>query len=75
MKKPDDTIPIKVLIEKIQNWRLQMVDDVNTNYAGRSYTDSVVAAAQIKSLTDDVQVLMQWVEILARKMDNHEQTP
>ncbi len=62
-------IPTKELIKKIVDWREQFVDDINNNYAGSKYTESVVAAAMIKSLVDDVQILMAWVEILARKVD------
>lgn len=70
--KLNKDISTEELEKKIADWRLSMVEDINNNFRGKSYLQADVAAASIKSLVDDVHVLMQWVEILAKKVKDLE---
>lgn len=72
MNEDFKNIPTKDLEFKVANWRKDFVDSINREFAGKNYTDAVVAAAMITSLVDDVHVLLQWVETLACKVKDLE---
>jgi len=56
------------LEKHINQWRKDMIKDFNENYSGKNIFDNTVQASIMKGLISDVQVLMQWCELLAIKI-------
>lgn len=60
------------LKEKIRQWRLDYVQEINTHLQGRSFIDPRVSAEFLQGVQHDIQVVFQWCEILADKVEKLE---
>lgn len=65
-------IDTTILREKIKKWRLDYVDHINTNIANNSFLDQRTVAEFLIGQINDTQILMQWCETLAHKVDQLE---
>lgn len=61
-----------ILADKIKNWRLAYLDEINSSIVGNSLIDQRTVARFIDGQISDTQVLMQWCEILAHKVEQLE---
>ena len=65
-------VETSVLKERIKNWREEYVDHINQNIAVHSLLDQRVVAHFIDGQRNDTQILMQWCEVLAHKIEKLE---
>ena len=66
-------ISTEELEKRIENWRNQFIKDFNNSYVGLSFTDVEVSASALRGLISDVQVILQWMEILSYKIKKLEE--
>ena len=64
------------LITRIYQWRSDMIEDNNANFAGKSYLDNNLASQKISDLGRDVDFILQVVgELAIRTLTKNEKTP
>jgi hypothetical protein len=61
-----------VMVKKINRWRLDYVDHINTHIASNSFLDQRTVAEFLTGQVNDTQILMQWCETLAYKVEQLE---
>ena len=60
--------PIESIIKGLTNWVNDRIDDLNTNYNGKSYLDAQVNAAITKSCVEDLSFLFKAVIKIAEEI-------
>lgn len=60
------------LADRIAQWRVDYVRDINDTFSHASLSDSQVVASMLKANVDDMRTLFQWCEVLARKVEKLE---
>ena len=68
----DKTMPAEEIADKIRNWRKQMVENNNENFAGRCVNDYNLLVEMIAGMRKDIDILMSCCELLAQCLAKQE---
>ena len=59
---------LQELEKKLQEWHSGFTEDINNNFIGRSYLDNTVAAAAIRGLVSDMNLVLGCLRVLTAKV-------